>query len=985
MAAAKRPSPELSNKINVIPVGNRLQEATAEDYIETAEILNDHADKIDALTGSGTPSPNYGTYTSLALLKAAYPVGETNAYAIIDAGIGATPQLALWDDGLGDWVINSVAENVKFVTNDAARPAPGIENMIYVTLDNFKAYVWKNSQYNLIFSLKSTSDLINDVPFLYASDALSTVSSTNKLITEADLNSSPQPNELIEKGFHHLVDFDWHVFAQKYRWNGVLYEAPEDLVIDTVTIDPAPTTVDFKRFDVVVFNDDFTFSKVKGDEGLNPAIPKIDIRTQLQLTVILVEYGTTEPSYLTKQLMYDEGVGLPAEFAVTKTGANITINDTTQFSSGANCIKVVNPVASNVLFLDKNTTFNSLDIDTISFKIKNGQKSNASFFLYSYNSIGAFYQGTTEIKNGKYGYDSQNITDWQIIIVPRSKILGGSEIHNTGWALTFKPTTGTYYFDEFAMNGNFTQAPITSGIAEAPIDDDYYVRRNAGWFGIGILMTAWNNAVSWITTNGANVLAHLANKQNSLATDGTGEKYPTVDAVNAGLDGKVDDAQVLTNVPAGALFTDTIYNDADVLKDADALTAVSPTNKLITQTDVAGLGGGDMLKSVYDPTNVNGDTFATDLMKNTTVAKVTPIDADNLTLWDSVSSSFKKVTWANIKATLKTYFDTLYTKNFPDLTNKYDDYAWALSDVTTALVAGDTSPVYATFPFTLNGFFVSVGTSPTGASIVVDLKKNGVSVTTDGIAEVASLDITAAPTATGNIVVGLNGVNTNVGVTIGVAEVASLVFAGTVTTAGSVDVSLNGVITSVAVALDDTAIMVADKIRAAAFTGWTTGGTVGTDTVTFTSNTVGIKTDTTYSVGTSAGVTATVTTTTQGVDADTTTTVATKIRGTAFTGWTTSGTGTNVIFTANTVGVKTDATYSAGTTGATGTITTTTQGINKANAVIDATEFTSLTGTSPVVSVSSFAKGDKITPEIVQVGSTIAGADLKIYLDITRT
>jgi len=40
--------------------------------------------------------------------------------------------------------------------------------------------------------------------------------------------------------------------------------------------------------------------------------------------------------------------------------------------------------------------------------------------------------------------------------------------------------------------------------------------------------------------------------------------------------------------------------------------------------------------------------------------KTTPIDADNITLWDSISSSFKKVTWANIKATLKTYFDGLY-------------------------------------------------------------------------------------------------------------------------------------------------------------------------------------------------------------------------------------------------------------------------------------------------------------------------------------
>jgi hypothetical protein len=42
-------------------------------------------------------------------------------------------------------------------------------------------------------------------------------------------------------------------------------------------------------------------------------------------------------------------------------------------------------------------------------------------------------------------------------------------------------------------------------------------------------------------------------------------------------------------------------------------------------------------------------------------AKTTPIDADTVGLSDSAASNvLKKVTWANVKATLKAYLDTLY-------------------------------------------------------------------------------------------------------------------------------------------------------------------------------------------------------------------------------------------------------------------------------------------------------------------------------------
>lgn len=55
--------------------------------------------------------------------------------------------------------------------------------------------------------------------------------------------------------------------------------------------------------------------------------------------------------------------------------------------------------------------------------------------------------------------------------------------------------------------------------------------------------------------------------------------------------------------------------------------------------------------------------FAVGPQTNTSASKATPVDADELPLADSAATfGLKKLTWANLKATLVTYFNTLFTK-----------------------------------------------------------------------------------------------------------------------------------------------------------------------------------------------------------------------------------------------------------------------------------------------------------------------------------
>ena len=101
------------------------------------------------------------------------------------------------------------------------------------------------------------------------------------------------------------------------------------------------------------------------------------------------------------------------------------------------------------------------------------------------------------------------------------------------------------------------------------------------------------------------------------------------------------------------------------------------------------------------------DATFTPKVLNTQTEKTTPVDADLIPLSDSASFfGLKKLSWANIKATLKNYFDTLYTIVSSETT------AGIIELATTAEAQAGTDDLRAITPLKLRNALNATGTAP---------------------------------------------------------------------------------------------------------------------------------------------------------------------------------------------------------------------------------------------------------------------------------
>ncbi len=148
-----------------------------------------------------------------------------------------------------------------------------------------------------------------------------------------------------------------------YEINGVTFNITDGT---QVTLNAAPTTPTFERFDVIYGDDTGSILIEEGIESATPVIPALETSFQLELTVALLLTNATEPDGVEEILVYQEDLGQPTEYDLTENtgGVRIDVSDTSTPITGTASIKCIanlntgdtfNAIHSNAVQVDEFT------------------------------------------------------------------------------------------------------------------------------------------------------------------------------------------------------------------------------------------------------------------------------------------------------------------------------------------------------------------------------------------------------------------------------------------------------------------------------------------------------------------------------------------------------------------------------------------------------------------------------------------------------
>lgn len=332
---------------------------------------------------------------------------------VIDLGeIGSTP-IEVFINDTGPYAINSASLNV-FKTLRQGTPA----NYIYVGQSNSiglgetqtiaEDYIDVNA--TPVNPPSSTGGL--DVPL---EDGLVPVSrSDGSLVWEPKSSSSSTEVTTFTSGWQ--SGFTYKPFAS-WVHNGVPNSDTREF-----TLVP-PSTAGYFRIDVMVIN--LSTAQIEIMEGVasdNPVKPDIDPSLYLEGPFILLEAGTTQPAGNNFDPIFDEHLREPDEWDIFHS-AFVDPDSINDSFSGTKSIEVTNASGTGSHFyFQKDGGVLVENFTQLSFKIKNKQATLGDIRIEAQGkkSNGKNYGHRIVSNLSDFGYDKNNVTDWQTISIPMS-------------------------------------------------------------------------------------------------------------------------------------------------------------------------------------------------------------------------------------------------------------------------------------------------------------------------------------------------------------------------------------------------------------------------------------------------------------------------------------------------------------------------------------------------------------------------------------
>jgi hypothetical protein len=276
-------------------------------------------------------------------------------------------------------------------------------------------------------------------------------------IVSAGGNATNQGTWLVSGGGVAWVDsYIFNVASAQYYILGIAYTSASD----QVTLSAADGT--HNRFDAIYVDDQGVVGILEGTPAATPSLPSHDAGSQIILSYVRVDAGTTSPTTIPTDLIYAENSGTPVEWSGVSSNASIVLDSVSNPYEGTYSIQGTS-AGNGHYFEFQDSAPQTLEVysDLIFYiRIPATWPSQKSVRLSFYN--GSSQVGTTvALSNGFFGFSSSLINVYQTIVIPLNmfNVAAGTPVNKVRFAVAGGGPSIGFNVDNIKVQGNQVDQP----------------------------------------------------------------------------------------------------------------------------------------------------------------------------------------------------------------------------------------------------------------------------------------------------------------------------------------------------------------------------------------------------------------------------------------------------------------------------------------------------------------------------------------------